>query len=82
MNTKIEFELLITPLSQFHIGTGFGIGRFIDRATIKDKLGAIYIPGSTIKGKAKYFALCAEHLALRSTKESSSSLMLLSQKKL
>lgn len=55
MNTKIEFELLITPLSQFHIGTGFG-GRFIDRATIKDKLGAIYIPGSTIKGKAKYFA--------------------------
>jgi hypothetical protein len=71
MNTKIEFELLITPLSQFHIGTGFGIGRFIDRATIKDKLGAIYIR-----------ALCAEHLALRSTKESSSSLMLLSQKKL
>ena len=56
MNTKIEFELLITPLSQFHIGTGFGVGRFIDRATIKDNLGAIYIPGSTIKGKAKYFA--------------------------
>ena len=56
MNTKIEFKLLITPLSQFHIGTGFGVGRFIDRATIKDKLGAIYIPGSTIKGKAKYFA--------------------------
>ena len=55
MNTKIEFELLITPLSQFHIGTGFGVGRFIDRATIKDKLGAIYIPGSTIKGKAKYY---------------------------
>ena len=55
MNTKIEFELIITPLSQFHIGTGFGVERFIDRATIKDKLGAIYIPGSTIKGKAKYF---------------------------
>lgn len=56
MNTEIKFKLLITPRSQFHIGTGFGIGRFIDRATIKDKLGAIYIPGSTIKGKAKYFA--------------------------
>lgn len=55
MNTKIEFELIITPLSQFHIGTGFGVERFIDRATIKDKLGAVYIPGSTIKGKAKYF---------------------------
>lgn len=55
MTTKIEFEVLITPLSQFHIGTGFGVGRFIDKATIKDKLGAIYIPGSTIKGKAKYF---------------------------
>jgi CRISPR/Cas system CSM-associated protein Csm3 (group 7 of RAMP superfamily) len=56
MNMKIEFKLIITPQSQFHIGTGFGVGRFIDRATIKDKLGAIYIPGSTIKGKAKYFA--------------------------
>jgi CRISPR/Cas system CSM-associated protein Csm3 (group 7 of RAMP superfamily) len=56
MNTRIEFELFITPLSQFHIGTGFGVGKFIDRATIKDKLGVIYIPGSTIKGKAKYFA--------------------------
>lgn len=55
MNTKIEVELLITLLSQFHIGTGFGIGKFIDKATTKDKLGAIYIPGSTIKGKAKYF---------------------------
>jgi CRISPR/Cas system CSM-associated protein Csm3 (group 7 of RAMP superfamily) len=55
MNTRIEFELLITPLSQFHIGTGFGVGSFIDRATIKDTLGALYIPGSTIKGKAKYF---------------------------
>lgn len=55
MNTKIEFKLIITPRSQFHIGTGFGVERFIDRATIKDKLGAIYIPGSTIKGKAKYF---------------------------
>jgi len=55
MNMKIEFKLFITPMSQFHIGTGFGIGKFIDKATIKDKLGAIYIPGSTIKGKAKYF---------------------------
>lgn len=55
MTTKIEFELFITPLSQFHIGTGFGMGRFIDKTTSRDKLGAIYIPGSTIKGKAKYF---------------------------
>ena len=55
MTTKIELEVFITPLSQFHIGTGFGMGRFIDKATIKNKLGAIYIPGSTIKGKAKYF---------------------------
>ena len=56
MITKIEFELSITPLSQFHIGTGFGMGKFIDKTTTKNKLGAIYIPGSTIKGKAKYFA--------------------------
>lgn len=55
MNTKIELKLFITLLSQFHIGTGFGIGKFIDKGTIKDKLGAIYVPGSTIKGKAKYF---------------------------
>jgi CRISPR/Cas system CSM-associated protein Csm3 (group 7 of RAMP superfamily) len=56
MNTKIEFELFITPMSQFHIGTGFGMGTFIDKTTAKNKLGAIYIPGSTIKGKTKYFA--------------------------
>lgn len=56
MITKIEFELSITPLSQLHIGTGFGMGKFIDKTTTKNKLGAIYIPGSTIKGKAKYFA--------------------------
>lgn len=55
MDTKIEFKLFITLLSQFHIGAGFGIGKFIDKATIKNKIGAIYIPGSTIKGKAKYF---------------------------
>ncbi len=55
MNTKIEFKLFVTPLSQFHIGTGFGIGKFIDKATIKNRIGTIYIPGSTIKGKTKYF---------------------------
>lgn len=55
MITTIEFKLSITPLSQFHIGTGFGMGKFIDKTTSKNKLGAIYIPGSSIKGKAKYF---------------------------
>ncbi len=55
MITRIEFELSITPLSQFHVGTGFGMGKFIDKTTTKNKIGAIYIPGSTIKGKAKYF---------------------------
>ncbi|TFH44231.1 MAG: hypothetical protein E4G94_03915 [ANME-2 cluster archaeon] len=55
MNTNIEFELFITPLSQFHIGTGFGMGTFIDKTTAKNKSGTIYIPGSTIKGKAKFF---------------------------
>jgi CRISPR/Cas system CSM-associated protein Csm3 (group 7 of RAMP superfamily) len=53
--TKIEFDLFITLLSQSHVGTGFGMGKFIDKTTSKDKIGAIYIPGSTIKGKAKYF---------------------------
>ncbi|MBT9164582.1 MAG: hypothetical protein DDT22_00429 [candidate division WS2 bacterium] len=55
MNTEIEFKIPLTLLGQFHIGTGFGIGRFIDKTTIKDRVGAIYIPGSTIKGKAKHF---------------------------
>ena len=55
MNTKIELKLSITPVSQFHIGTGFGMGKFIDKTTTRNKFGAIYIPGSTIKGKAKYF---------------------------
>ena len=55
MNTIIELNVSITTLSQFHIGTGFGMGKFIDKTTSRNKHGAVYIPGSTIKGKAKYF---------------------------
>ena len=51
INYSIEFQ---TP---FRVGTGMGQAGFIDNTTIRNRDGLAYIPGSTIKGRARAAAL-------------------------
>jgi len=50
---KIDIQAKIIMLSPLHIGTGTGLVGVVDLRTIRGKDGFIYIPGSSIKGRAK-----------------------------
>ena len=48
---EITYEVHFkTPL---HIGTGYGFAGFLDSVVVRDAQGHVYVPGSTIKGKAR-----------------------------
>lgn len=48
---EIQYELrLKTPT---HVGAGYGFAGFLDSVVMRDGSGLIYIPGSSIKGKAR-----------------------------
>lgn len=52
-NLEINFEIITQ--SAFFIGSGLGIAGIVDRGCLKDNKGFIYIPGSSIKGKVRYY---------------------------
>ena len=52
-HVEICFDLTIH--SAFFIGSGLGIAGIVDKACMKDADGFIYIPGSSIKGKVRYY---------------------------
>ncbi len=54
MTFRIKAELHIT--SDLHVGTGTGVGRVVDEEVRKDSNGWPYIPGSTLKGLARWQA--------------------------
>jgi CRISPR/Cas system CSM-associated protein Csm3 (group 7 of RAMP superfamily) len=47
LNYRIRFQ------SPVHVGAGYGFAGFLDSVVIRDGRGHVYIPGSTIKGKAR-----------------------------
>ncbi len=49
----LDLEVTITMEAEFHIGSGFGVGRTIDAGIVKDEDGLAVIPASTIKGLAR-----------------------------
>lgn len=52
---SIEINFEITTESAFFIGSGLGITGLVDKSCIKDSEGFIYFPGSSIKGKVRYY---------------------------
>lgn len=51
--TSFRIELRLHAESAFHIGTGTGVGKLVDRSALKDHLGQLYLPGSSLRGKAR-----------------------------
>jgi CRISPR/Cas system CSM-associated protein Csm3 (group 7 of RAMP superfamily) len=52
---QIEIQFDLITKSAFYIGSGMGIAGVVDNACLKDMDGFVYIPGSSIKGKLRYF---------------------------
>ncbi len=48
-----EYKIVFTLRSNLHIGSGFSLARLIDKTTVKNGNGIVYIPASTIKGKLR-----------------------------
>ncbi len=52
----MRIEVTIEVMSDFHIGTGSGVGRTVDAIVLKDEKGLPYIPASSLKGLARWHA--------------------------
>jgi CRISPR/Cas system CSM-associated protein Csm3 (group 7 of RAMP superfamily) len=49
----IELTYLVHFHTPVHVGTGYGFAGFLDSVVVRDGQGQVYLPGSTIKGKAR-----------------------------
>lgn len=49
----IELSYRIHFHTPAHVGTGYGFAGFLDSVVVRDGQGSVYVPGSTIKGKAR-----------------------------
>ncbi|MGH2668501.1 MAG: RAMP superfamily CRISPR-associated protein, partial [bacterium] len=67
--TPLRLAIQLAVQSDFHIGTGAGIGRVVDAAVRVDRYGRPVIPGATLKGLARDEArrLCEAYPALRAS---------------
>ena len=57
----IELTYRIHFHTPVHVGTGYGFAGFLDSVVVRDGQGHIYLPGSTIKGKARAAARRLAH---------------------
>ena len=65
---NIEIKYSLTMQTAFFIGSGLGIAGVVDKGCLKDVNGFVYIPGSSIKGKIRYF--CKQLIQLKQFKTS------------
>ena len=63
--TEVLLGYEIETLSPLHVGTGYGLAGILDAGTVRrmegGQPGAVYVPGSSLKGRARY------HLELMAT---------------
>lgn len=52
---KVDLQLRLELLTPLHIGTGYGLAGYIDARTLTDYEGYPYIPGSSLKGRLRYY---------------------------
>lgn len=52
----IEISLRLELTSALHIGTGYGLAGYLDALTLTDADGYPYVPGSSLKGRLRYYA--------------------------
>ncbi len=53
---KVELSLRLELASALHIGTGYGLAGYLDALTIADADDFPYVPGSSLKGRLRYYA--------------------------
>lgn len=49
----LQLEVVLDVRSDFHVGTGAGLGSVLDATVVRDRFGRPIVPGSTIKGLAR-----------------------------
>lgn len=52
---KIEIQLRLELETPLHVGTGYGLAGYLDATTLADHEGHPYIPGSSLKGRLRYY---------------------------
>ena len=52
----VEMSLRLELTSALHIGTGYGLAGYLDALTLTDADGYPYVPGSSLKGRLRYYA--------------------------
>lgn len=55
MTHTLELRLTLTLDSPLHVGAGYGLAGFLDAIQVTDAQGYPYIPGSTLKGRLRYY---------------------------
>ena len=53
-DVALNLRYAITFTSAFHIGTGYGLAGFVDATVVRRGDGNLYVPGSSIKGRARW----------------------------
>jgi CRISPR-associated protein Csx10 len=51
-----HIEVSIDVMTDFHVGSGSGLGRTVDAVVVKDEHGLPYIPASSLKGLTRWHA--------------------------
>lgn len=52
---KVAIEVRLDLLSPLHIGVGYGVAGFLDSRVLADADGSPYVPGSSLKGRLRYY---------------------------
>jgi CRISPR/Cas system CSM-associated protein Csm3 (group 7 of RAMP superfamily) len=50
----LQLTYQLETLTGFHVGTGYGIAGLVDRRTTHTATGAVYLPGSSLKGRVRH----------------------------
>lgn len=51
---SLQLAYRVETVTQFHLGTGYGIAGVVDARTARTTAGAVYLPGSSLKGRVRY----------------------------
>jgi CRISPR/Cas system CSM-associated protein Csm3 (group 7 of RAMP superfamily) len=52
---KVDLQVRLELVTPLHVGTGYGLAGYIDARTLTDPDGYPYIPGSSLKGRLRYY---------------------------
>lgn len=53
-DATLVLSYVIEFTTPFHIGSGYGLAGFVDATAVRHRDGNIYMPGASVKGRARY----------------------------